>query len=53
LRFFRFAQGGDLAYNGLGRLPDIINSHPDYVIILLGDNDVLASSSRRHSLEQP
>jgi lysophospholipase L1-like esterase len=47
LRFYRFAEGGDLAYNGLQRLPDIINCHPDYVIALLGDNDVLALISKK------
>jgi lysophospholipase L1-like esterase len=47
-RFYRFAEGGDLAYNGLGRLPDVINCHPDYVIVLLGDNDVLALLSKKH-----
>ncbi len=47
-RFFRFAEGGDLAYNGLGRLPGIINSHPDYVIVLLGENDVMALISKKH-----
>ncbi len=47
LRFYRFAEGGDLAYNGLGRVPDIINCHPDYVIVLLGDNDVLALISKK------
>lgn len=47
VRFYRFAEGGDLAYNGLGRLPDIINCHPDYVIVLLGDNDVLALISKK------
>ncbi len=46
LRFFRFAAGGDLAYNGLQRLPAIINCHPDYVIILLGENDVMALISK-------
>ena len=47
LRFYRFAEGGDLAYNGLQRLPDITLCHPDYVIVLLGDNDVLALISRK------
>ncbi len=46
-RFYRFAEGGDLAYNGLGRLHDVINCHPDYVIILLGENDVLALLSKK------
>ncbi len=48
-RFFRFAEGGDLAYNGLERLPAIINCYPDYVIILLGENDVLALISKKHA----
>lgn len=47
LRFLRFAAGGDLAYNGLQRLPKIIERHPDYVIVLLGDNDVLALISKK------
>jgi lysophospholipase L1-like esterase len=47
LRFYRFAEGGDLAYNGLQRLPDIVKCQPDYVIILLGDNDVLALISTK------
>jgi len=46
MRFCRFAEGGDLAYNGLRRLPDINNCHPDYVIVLLGDNDVMALVSK-------
>ncbi|HEX6478957.1 MAG TPA: GDSL-type esterase/lipase family protein [Ktedonobacteraceae bacterium] len=47
LRFYRFAEGGDLAYNGLARLPSVINCHPDYVIVLLGENDVLALISTK------
>jgi lysophospholipase L1-like esterase len=47
LRFYRFAEGGDLAYNGLQRLPDIVNCHPDDVIVLLGENDVLALISKK------
>jgi lysophospholipase L1-like esterase len=47
VRFYRFAEGGDLAYNGLQRLPDIVNLQPDYVIVLLGDNDVLALISTK------
>jgi lysophospholipase L1-like esterase len=41
-RFYRFAAGGDLAYNGLQRLPKVIAWHPDRVIVQLGGNDVLA-----------
>jgi lysophospholipase L1-like esterase len=43
IRFFRFAAGGDLAYNGVQRLPQVIGCHPDFVVILLGGNDVMAS----------
>jgi len=46
LRFLRFAAGGDLAYNGLQRLPAIINCQPDDVIVLLGENDVMALISK-------
>jgi lysophospholipase L1-like esterase len=42
VRFERFAAGGDLAYNGLQRLPQVIACHPDRVIVQLGGNDVLA-----------
>src|ERR1051325_2501136 len=46
-RFRRFAEGGDLAYNGLQRLPAVIGYHPDYVIVLLGENDVMALISSK------
>ncbi|HUO39302.1 MAG TPA: GDSL-type esterase/lipase family protein [Mycobacterium sp.] len=49
LRFYRFAQGGDLAYNGLAQVPDIIACEPDYVVVLLGGNDVLALISTKHA----
>jgi len=47
LRFYRFAEGGDLAYNGLQRLPDIVKRQPDYIVVLIGDNDVLALISKK------
>ena len=47
LRFVRFAQGGDLAYNGLQRLSNIIALSPDNVVILLGENDVMALISKK------
>jgi len=46
MRFVRFAEGGDLAYNGLARLPAIIESRPDDVIVLLGENDAMALVSK-------
>jgi lysophospholipase L1-like esterase len=48
LNFVRFAQGGDLAYNGLQRVPAILERRPAYVVVLLGDNDVLAAISPNH-----
>ncbi len=47
LSFYRFAEGGDLAYNGLQRVPEIVGCRPDYVVILLGNNDVLALLSTK------
>jgi lysophospholipase L1-like esterase len=47
LRFYRFAEGGDLAYNGLQRVPAVVDCQPDYIVILLGDNDVLARISKK------
>jgi lysophospholipase L1-like esterase len=46
-RFYNFGVGGDLAYNGLERLKDVIDCHPDIVIIHLGGNDVLTSVSKK------
>jgi lysophospholipase L1-like esterase len=46
-RFLNFGVGGDLAYNGLQRLPKVLACHPDKVVVLLGGNDVLAIVSRR------
>lgn len=43
VRFEKFAEGGDLAYNGALRLPELVASNPDAVLILLGGNDVMAS----------
>jgi len=42
-RFSRFAEGGDLAYNGAQRLPKLLGTKPDVVLIMLGGNDVMAS----------
>jgi lysophospholipase L1-like esterase len=43
LRVYRFSDGGDLAYNGFRRLPNVIARHPDRIIVQLGGNDVLAT----------
>jgi hypothetical protein len=46
-RFYRFAAGGDLAYNAVQRLPQVFACHPDYVIVLIGGNDVMASIPKK------
>jgi lysophospholipase L1-like esterase len=47
LSFRKFAKGGDLAFNGLDRLPELARCQPARVVILLGNNDVLALVSPR------
>jgi lysophospholipase L1-like esterase len=47
VRFRNFGIGGDLAYNALQRLPEVMACHPNTVIVLVGDNDVIALVSRR------
>ena len=39
--FRNFGVGGDLAYNAPERVPAVIASHPDKVVVLIGANDVL------------
>src|SRR5262245_41482522 len=39
---------GDLAYNARQRLDEVIACQPDFVIVLVGTNDVLATMSPRH-----
>lgn len=41
--FVNLGVGGDLAYNALERLPSVVATHPDKVVILLGANDVLTT----------
>ena len=40
-RFQNLGVGGDLAYNALQRVPSVIASRPNRVVILIGANDVL------------
>lgn len=42
-----FGVGGDLAYNALRRLPQVMASQPQKVVVLIGGNDVLALVSTR------
>lgn len=41
--FRNLGVGGDLAYNCLLRLPDVVATHPDRVVVIAGTNDILAS----------
>lgn len=43
LEFHNFGVGGDLAYNALQRLPQVVACEPDKVVVWVGGNDVLAS----------
>jgi lysophospholipase L1-like esterase len=40
--FRNFGVGGDLAYNALQRLPRVVASRPDKVVVWIGTNDVLS-----------
>lgn len=40
--FRNFGRGGDLAYNALQRLPQVLASKPSKVVVWIGGNDVLA-----------
>jgi lysophospholipase L1-like esterase len=42
IRFVNLGVGGDLAWNALQRLPQVIQCHPDLVIIDIGGNDMVA-----------
>jgi lysophospholipase L1-like esterase len=46
VRFLNFGVGGDLAYHALQRLPAVLRSHPDKVVVLIGGNDVLTRVSK-------
>lgn len=47
VRFYNFGVGGDLAYNALERLPEVLACHPDKVVVWIGGNDVLALVSAK------
>jgi lysophospholipase L1-like esterase len=42
-RFINLGVGGDPAYSGLKRLPDVIATHPGVVIVAFGWNDIVTS----------
>ncbi len=49
-RFVNRGVDGDLAWNGLQRLGDVVSERPDAVSILIGTNDVNATLSERNLL---
>jgi len=49
-QFINHGVNGDLAWNGLQRLDQIIADRPDFVTILIGTNDVNATMSERNLL---
>jgi lysophospholipase L1-like esterase len=49
-RFINRGVDGDVAWNGLQRLDDVIKERPDAVTILIGTNDVNATMSERNRL---
>jgi lysophospholipase L1-like esterase len=46
-RFHNFGIGGDLAYNALQRLPDVLACRPQKAVVWVGGNDVLALVSKK------
>lgn len=47
VQFRNFGVGGDLAYNALQRVSEVVCSRPDKVVVLVGGNDVLARASAK------
>jgi lysophospholipase L1-like esterase len=47
-RFINHGVDGDLAWNGLQRLDQVIADRPDFITILIGTNDVNATMSDRN-----
>ena len=50
MRFINAGVNGDLAYNVLRRLDDVIALQPDHVILMIGTNDIVASLKRSNTL---
>ena len=46
-RFVNAGVNGDLAYNVLQRLDPVIAARPDFVVILVGTNDAMSTTSER------
>lgn len=50
MRFINAGVNGDLAYNVLRRLDDVIAHQPDIVILMIGTNDIVATLKRSNTL---
>ncbi len=50
LHFVNSGVNGDLAYNVLRRLDDVISLQPDAVILMIGTNDILSTLRRSNAL---
>ncbi len=50
LRLINSGVNGDLAYNVLRRLGDVIDLQPDGVILMIGTNDIVAALKRSNTL---
>jgi lysophospholipase L1-like esterase len=48
-RFINHGVNGDLAWNGLQRLDEVVRERPDFVTLLIGTNDVNATMSERNA----
>lgn len=49
--FINAGVNGDLVYNVLNRLDEVIACHPDYIIILIGTNDILAGLTKYNEIK--
>ena len=49
IRFFNLGKNRELAFNALNRVDKIIPIQPDYIIILLGTNDVFATLRKENT----
>ena len=49
-RFINHGVNGDLAWNGLQRLGQVVADQPDFITIMIGTNDVNATMSDRNRI---
>lgn len=49
--FINAGVNGDLVYNILNRLDEVIECRPDYIILLIGTNDILAGLTKANEIK--